>query len=316
MNTDSIKNGLTQKFGRTGLVLQKNSPQILLGAGIIGMVATVVLASRATLKAQLILENKSMAMASIEGVKDASNTPGNAYSGTYSEQDEMKDKAVVYLRTGIEFAKLYGPTIVVGSLSIAAILGAHGIMAKRQVALTAAYGLMAEAYKNYRQRVVEVLGEEKDAEFHLGLREETYSVTEENEEGKKTKVKKTKLVATGAMPSMYARCFDKSNKLWQPDRLLNAAYITAQERYINDVLILEGHVFLNEVYRRLGFPETPEGQLVGWVLRSPKQMKAEGRDGYISFGLDKYEANRESMRGENDGIWIDPNVDGIVFDLI
>lgn len=306
MNMELIKNGLSQKFGRTGLVLQKHSPQILLGAGIVGVAVTVALAIKAAKKDDLKNEMQET-VAEFEHIVAAENL---------SKEEEIQGKATIYIRTGLEYAKLYGPTIAVGSLSIAAILGAHGIMVKRQVALTAAYGLLAEAYKNYRARVVEVLGEEKDMEFHLGLREEKYSVTEEDEDGKKTKTKKTKLVATGPMPSMYARCFDNSNKFWQPDRNLNAAYITAQERYINDVLILEGHVFLNEVYKRLGFEPTPEGQLVGWVLRSPEQMKEEKRDGYISFGLDKYPANREFMRGENDAVWIDPNVDGIVFDLI
>jgi hypothetical protein len=310
MNIDSIKNGLTQKFGRTGLVLQKHSPEILLGAGLIGMVGTVILASKATLKSQALLDEAKASLKAID------RTAANSLEKNYTDEDVMKAKGMVYVKTSFELAKLYGPSIAIGFLSVASILSSHGVMAKRQVSLVAAYGLLAEGYSKYRARVVEVLGEEKDAEFHLGLREETYSVTEEDETGKKSKVKKSSLVPSGPMPSMYARCFDSSNPMYQSNRLLNSAFLTSQEAYINDVLILEGHVFLNEVYKRLGFPETPEGQLVGWVLRSPEQMKREKRDGYISFGLNKWPANRETMRGENDAIWIDPNVDGIVFNLI
>jgi hypothetical protein len=113
-------------------------------------------------------------------------------------------------------------------------------------------------------------------------------------------------------PSIYARAFDESNPMFRGDRNLNAAFLTAQERYANDVLILRGHVFLNEVYERLGFPHSSEGQLVGWVLRSPEQMTDEGRDGYVSFGLDKPNV----LNPHTGAIILDFNVDGEVFRMI
>jgi hypothetical protein len=312
MNVDTIKNSLTQKFGRTGLVLQKHSPEILLGAGLIGMAVTVVLASKATLKVDEIVQEHNSTMERIdEAIKDEGKPE-------YTPEVGVEDKGKLMVQTGLKLTKLYGPAIGVGVLSISAILASHGVMAQRQVALVAAYNLLGEAYKNYRGRVVEELGEEKDLQFHLGLRESERTVSEENEDGKKVKVKRTVLVAKGPMPSIYARCFDSSNPMFRSDRLLNRAFLTAQQNYVNDVLILRGHVFLNEVYERLGFPHTSEGALVGWVLRDPDQMKEEKRDGYISFGIDdpRSEADREFMRGENDAIWLDFNVDGIVYNLI
>jgi hypothetical protein len=306
MNLDDIKTGLSNKFGMTGLYLQKHSPEILLGAGLVGMVATVVMASKATLKAETIIIDHNQKKADIDL---AGSLPGD-----YSEQDALKDKATLYIQTSLKFAKLYGPAISVGALSIAAILSSHGVMAKRQASLVAAYGLMAKAYEAYRERVREELGEEKDMAFHLGLKEETYSVKETDEDGKTVKVKKTRTVATGLMPSMYARCFDNSNRVYKSDRMMNITFITAQERLCNDMLILRGYLFLNEVYDRLGFDPTPEGQLVGWVLKSAKEMKQEHRDGYVSFGLNKNPVSREFMRGENDAIWLDFNVDGIVYE--
>lgn len=307
MNLESIKSGLTNKFGMTGLYLQKHSPEILLGAGLVGMVATVVMASKATLKAGQILETHENLMADI-------TKAGLDHPDVYSDQDALKDKATLYIQTTLKFAKLYGPALGVGALSIAAILSSHGVMAKRQASLVAAYGLMAKAYEAYRERVREELGEEKDMAFHLGLKEETYSVKETDEDGKTVKVKKTRTVATGLMPSMYARCFDNSNRVYKSDRMMNITFITAQERLCNDMLILRGYLFLNEVYDRLGFDPTPEGQLVGWVLKSAKEMKQEHRDGYVSFGLNNNPVSREFMRGENDAIWLDFNVDGIVYE--
>lgn len=313
MNLESIKNALTQKTGRAGLYLQKYSPEILLGAGLVGMVATVIMASKASMNVKTL---NIITKASFAAVKEHEEEGRTADDQPYSSEDATKERAVLAVQTGLAYAKLYGPALGVGVLSIAAILASHGVMANRQVALVAAYNLLSEGFKNYRQRVVEELGEEKDSQYYLGLKEETYTIKETDPEGKTTKTKKTMLVTDGNMPSMYARCFDNSNPMFRADRLLNRAFLTAQERYANDVLILRGHLFLNEVYERLGFPHTTEGQLVGWVLRSPEQMKAEKRDGYISFGLEDSNANREFMRGENDAIWLDFNVDGIVHTLI
>lgn len=304
MNLESIKTGLTNKMGMTGLYLQKHSPQILLGAGLMGMVATVILASRASMKVKDIVDDHTDAIDDLETM--------------HTGEPPVKEKAKIYAQTGLELAKLYGPSIGVGVLSIASILYSHGVMANRQASLVAAYGLLAKGYDAYRQRVREELGEEKEQQFHLGLREqtETETVPTLNEDGtvSKKKTKKTKLVATGSMPSMYARCFDNTNTQYKSDRMMNAAFIAAQERLANDMLILRGYLFLNEVYDRLGFDPTPEGQLVGWVLKSPKEMKDEKRDGYVSFGLGTNPVSREFMRGENDAIWLDFNVDGIVYE--
>lgn len=319
MNVNDLKTAMQLKAGRTNLYLRKHSPEILLGAGLVGMVATVVMASKATLRAGNVLAEHDTQLDMVD--RALTEKPES-----YSNEDATKDKVTIHVQTGLKFAKLYGPSLGLGVLSVAAILASHGVMANRQVALVAAYNLLSEGFKNYRQRVVEELGEEKDRQYRLGLREEEYETESEihvNEDGtievrqnKKKKQKQTKLVPTGNMPSIYARCFDNSNPMYRADRLLNRAFLTAQERYINDLLILRGYVFLNEAYERLGFPHTSEGQLVGWVLRSPEQMKEEKRDGYVSFGLEDSNANREFMRGENDAIWLDFNVDGIVYNLI
>lgn len=313
MNVELIKNSLTRGFGRSSLYLQKHSPQILLGAGLVGVIATVVLASKATLKVEEVVDHFHHDMEKIDIIANSPDRPKE-----YINEDEAKDKAIVYAQTGLKFAKLYAPAIGVGVLSITAILAAHGIMSKRQVALTSAYTLLAEAYQNYRARVVEEFGEEKDKAYHLGLREEKVPYEElDPETGKVAKKKMAVLVPDPnlRMPSIYARCFDNSNPQYRSDRLLNRAFLTAQQNYINDVLIIRGHVFLNEVYERLGFPHTAEGAITGWVLKNPEEMKKEKRDGYISFGLEE-PGSQDFMDLTNDTIWLDFNVDGLIFDQI
>jgi hypothetical protein len=313
---NDIKNSLQRDFGRGKLYVQKYSPEILLGVGLTGMVATVVMASKATLGANAILDETKKRLAVVNDVVEQAKVIN---PDAYSHEDEMKAKAIVYAQTGLQFTKLYGPAISVGVLSIAAILASHGVMAKRQVALVGAYNLLAEGYKQYRQRVVDELGEDVDRNYHLGLKEETRTETEIDEEGKKTKVKKTsKVPYDHEMKSIYSRFFDESNPMFRSDRTLNKAFLQAQQNYMNDILIIRGHVFLNEVYEALGFPHTKEGAIVGWVLKSPKEMKKEERDGYIDFGMYDVENDpgREFVNGTNPTILLDFNVDGIVFNQI
>lgn len=311
VNLSDIKTGLTRSFGRSSLQLQKHSPEILLGAGLIGMVATVVMASKATLKASEIVRQHEVQMDIINFAKGERED--------YSEENKTKDQAITYVQTGVKFAKLYGPSIGVGVLSLGAILASHGIMANRQVALVAAYNLLNEGFKSYRARVVDELGEDVDNDYHLGLKDETHTETVIDEEGKKSKVKVTKkALYDHNMKSIYSRFFDESNPMYRTDRTMNKAFLIAQQNYMNDLLIIRGHVFLNEVYENLGFPHTKEGAIVGWVLKSPQEMKNEKRDGHVDFGIFDVENDpgREFVNGTNPSVLLDFNVDGIIFDLI
>lgn len=317
MDINTVKNSLTQTFGRTGLKLQKHSPEILLGAGLVGGVVAAVMAARATLRVKAIsngylFDLHEVEKAEIKGITES----GEAYS----LEDAAKDKVILRVQTALKFAQLYGPAVGVGILSITAILASHGIMHNRQVALVAAYNLLQEGFKNYRDRVAEELGADREEQFYLGVRGEEYSETEVDEDGKKKKVKKTKYLVdpSGRVPSVYSRFFDNSNPNFRSDRMLNKAFLIAQQNYINDVLIIRGHVFLNEVYERLGFDHTKEGAIVGWVLKDPETMRAEKRDGYITFGLEEADrqATREFVNLTNDAILLDFNVDGLMFDQI
>lgn len=317
MNMDNLKETFGRGYGRSSLYLQKHSPEILLGAGLVGVVATVFMASKATLKVNDVVNGYTQTLGRIAfSVQDGKTESGEEYT----KEDAVEDTSKLYIQTGLKFAKLYGPSVGVGVLSIAAILGAHGIMANRQVSLIAAYNLLGETYRQYRARVVEDLGEDVDSNYHLGLKDETRTETTLDEEGKKVKNKVT--TKTSRDPnelSIYSRFFDEFNPMFRTDRLLNKAFLQSQQNYMNDILIIRGHLFLNEVYEALGFPHTKEGAIVGWVIKdSSQEMKEERRDGHVDFGI--YDVNndpgREFVNLTNSAVLLDFNVDGIIFDLI
>jgi hypothetical protein len=149
---------VSQRLARTALLAQKSSPEVLLAAGIVGMVGSTVLACRATLKMDTVLEE----------TKDKLNTAKTLEHPEYSERDRKRDVSLIYYQTGIKVVKLYTPAIVLGGLSIYALTTSHSIMAKRAVALTAAYGALEKGFSEYRGRVVEKYGEEEDRNLRYG----------------------------------------------------------------------------------------------------------------------------------------------------
>lgn len=107
--------------------------------------------------------------------------------------------------------------------------------------------------------------------------------------------------------SVYARCFDETNPEWTKSPDFNVAFISTVEHYMNHKLRANGFVFLNEVYEALGFARTSAGQLVGWLINSH-----EG-DGYIDFGIKR---ERVFYAGRESYIWLDFNVDGVIYEKI
>jgi hypothetical protein len=150
---------------------QKNSPEILLVTGVIGVVAAGVLACRATLKAQDVkikyLEKVSIIESTYRDVLE-----GNIPVEEYSEEDKKKDLRLSSIQMGIGITKLYAPAIILGAASIAAIIFSHGIMKQRQASLVAAFNVLNAGFKAYRNRVIEKLGEDEDTYFRTGLKSE------------------------------------------------------------------------------------------------------------------------------------------------
>jgi hypothetical protein len=294
MNLSSIKSVITSKAGRQVLTLQKHSPAILFGAGVVGVATTVVLACKATLKVEqevLVPAQKNLGL-----IKDL-------VRDDYTEDDRAKDTALVYIQSAAKLTKLYGPAAIVGTVSIACLTGSHVVMSRRNAGLTAAYMALEKGFDKYRERVVEDLGEEKDREFRYGVEE----VVSEDENGKKIVTRR----AASDEPSIYAKLWDESSSSWNHNPDYNMMFLKAQQQYANDRLQTHGHLFLNEVYDSLGLDRTPEGQIVGWV-------KNNG-DNYVDFGIFNDAMQPEHLAfftGRENAIWLDFNVDGPVYQLI
>lgn len=311
-------NKLTRSFHSVGFKIKKHSPEILIVAGITGVVTSTVMACKATTKLSKVLEESKE---NIDQLHDYVETKG--YSEKYTEDDYKKDLVLVYFQSGLKVAKLYAPAVGLGVLSISAIVMSNRILTKRNVALAAAYATVDKSFKNYRERVVERFGEEMDYKLRHGIKEDEVEVTTVDENGKEVKTKEKVYSIDPSNISEYARFFqewthdDKGNSVkndyWQPNNEYNLMFLKRCEAYANDRLRVKKTVFLNEVYDMLGLPRTQAGQIVGWVY----DENNDDGDNYIDFGLYKDPTKYTTyVDGYDSCILLDFNVQGNVWNMM
>jgi hypothetical protein len=294
----TVQTKAVRAINRGALVVKKHSPEILLGLGLTGIVVAAVMAAKATLKAPAI----------VEGVKENLKTIDE---GDAAPEEKQQAVGLTYIYAGLDFAKLYGPSVGIGVLSIASILSSHGIMKRREVGLIAGYNLLAEGFAAYRKRVVEELGPDVDRNYRLGIYESSTNEKVVNEDGTVTKQKVKVMTVKDKTTSGFAKFFDEYSTQWQKSAETNLYFLRIQQNHVNDMLRARGHVFLNEVYDMLGLPRTKEGSIYGWV------MNGDGTT-VIDFGIYNIEnpAGRAFVNGYEKAILLDFNVTGIIWDLI
>lgn len=311
MKNFEIMNTVTRNLNRVGFQLKKHSPEILIVTGIVGIVTSAVMACKATTKINDILEDTKTQVEKVHTVLEDESIPEE----TYSEEDSKKDLAIIYAKAGLSFVKLYGPSILLGAVSIASIITSNNILRKRNIALAAAYTVVDTSFKEYRGRVIERFGEELDKELKYNVKAENVKETFIDEDGSEKTVDKTvEMTDPHACYSNYARFYDDGCKGWTKDPELNLVFLKQMQQYANDRLRARGHLFLNEVYDMLGIPHSSAGQIVGWIYDEDNP----NGDNYVDFGIyDTYkEKSRDFVNGYERVILLDFNVDGIIYNLI
>lgn len=292
---------------KTSLKLKKHSPEILIVAGVIGTVASTVMACKATTKLGEIMDN---AKDDIEAVHEAVEHPEDLPQ-KYTAEDGKKDLTIVYTQTALRVAKLYLPAVALGALSLTAIIKSHDILKKRNVALAAAYTAADKGFKEYRNRVVERFGNDVDKELRYNVKAKEFEHKVVNDDGTEETVVETVNIASIDDVSDFAKYFNKDCAGWSDNAEKNLFFLKRQQDFANELLEANGYLFLNEVYDMLGIPRSKAGQVVGWVY--DKNVIAK-----VDFGI--YTINREEnqqfVNGLEKNVLLDFNVDGNILDLL
>lgn len=309
MTKTEIMSTVTRKLNKVGFTIKKHSPEILAVAGGVGVVTSAVMACKATLKVNDILDDAKNTVEKIHEVREMPEMVDK-----YTEEDSKKDLTIVYIQTGVKLIKLYGPSVLLGAASLGCIFTSHKILLKRNMALAAAYATVDRGFKEYRSRVVERFGKELDRELKYNIRAKEIEEVVVNEDGTQTSVENTVEAVDPNVYSEYARFYDDGCLGWSKSSEDNLYFLKCQQNHANELLQAKGHLFLNEVYDMLGIPRTKAGQVVGWVY---DKDNCTG-DNFVDFGIyDLYnERARAFVNGHERTILLDFNVDGNVWDLL
>ncbi len=216
------------------LEAKKKSPQILLGIGVAGGITTTVLAVKATPKAIRLLQEARYLKR----------------GGELTDSDSEED---LPLLTPIEVIKAtwkcYVPAAITGGLSIACILGANSVHARRNAAIATAYKLSETAFSEYKEKVVEEIGEKKEKVIRDKVNQEHV-----NERPV------TSVVFTGSGKTL---CYDGvSGRYFESD----IAFIQKAVNEINRDMTYDMYVSLSDFYDKLGLPHTDVSDDLGWNL--------------------------------------------------
>lgn len=288
MNT--FKETIIRSFNRLQSEVKVKSPELLLGAGIVAIVGGAVWACVNTRKVDEVISKHA------EAIDDIVKTREEIPEEEYTEKDARIDTAKTYLKTGLEFGKLYAlPGLTMG-LGIFCICKSHGIMSDRVGALATALTAQQGLFQKYRKRVIDELGPEADAKFKYNLHKEELP-WDENDSGHDPNemiVGEIEEQDIDKLWSTHTSTLCNENDPWFNLGVAKCNLANFQTR-----LGMGQTIVLNDVYAALGYPKNGTGAIYGW---RPDYDNPLGKK--IDFGLEKYEGT-----GLYDGAILTFNVD-------
>lgn len=228
MNTQNM----TKIFKGFTHSLSKHSPEILTGVGIAGMITTSILVAKATPKALQLIEDAE-----------------------YQKNIDHEHVDEIEKLTPIEVVraawKPYIPAAITCVTSIACLIGASSVHVKRNAALATVYKISETAINEYKEKVVETIGEKKEQVIREKIHEDRM---------KKDPVGKSEIILTEKGNTL---CYDSiSGRYFKSD----IDKIKRAENELNKRMLDDMYISLNELYDELGLGNTSIGDLLGWNL--------------------------------------------------
>lgn len=209
-----------------------NSPLILTGIGIAGTVTTAYLTGKASFKAADVLRMQEQQISLNK-------------TGQVDSPFEIPFKQKVNL-----VWQCYIPAALAGTATIAAIIGANQIGTRRTAALAAAYSLSEKAFTEYREKVVDRVGKQKEQSIRDDLAQDRVNA---NPIGNREII----IAGSGEVDcyeAMTGRYFKSSME-----------ELKAAQNALNYQLNNDGYASLSEFYDKIGLPRTSMSEEVGWT---------------------------------------------------
>ena len=245
MNKESILKFLnTVKSGTI-----KHSPEILTGVGIAGMITTTVLAVKATPKALRLIDDKKM---EVFDSLDPKDVPEN--------NTDYTDVSLTPIEVVKTAWKPYIPSVVTGAASITCLIGASSVNAKRNAALATAYELSKTALIEYKEKVIETVGEKKEEVIREKVAQKKVD---------EKPVTNSEVIVAGSGEVLFLE--PASMRYFKSDlETIRGIINDLNERMITG---MEGYISLTDFYNEIGLSHTSTSDYMGWNLYRDGQIK-------------------------------------------
>jgi hypothetical protein len=210
--------------------LERESPTILTGLGITGIATTAIMAVRATPKALYLLEEE-------RAIRYA---------------DESKREPISKIDTIKIVWKCYLPATLVGLATAVCFIGAHSINLRRNAALASLYSITEASLKNYQEKVIEIIGKNKEEKIHDALVADRLV---------QNPVSKNEVIITGNGETLFYDSW--SGRYFKSDM---EKVRKAQNDLNHDLLGGDMYLSLNSLYEELGLERVEAGSEIGWTF--------------------------------------------------
>ncbi len=249
------RNFLPHFVNRIGAFSERHAPELLTGIGVTGVISTIVLTVVGTIKSvKLIDEEKKKRMCEHECDKN-----GNIEGLIRTRKDEEPGIGTFRLSVQDTVKLIWKPclpAVLTGAASIVCLISANAVSAKRSAALTAAYAISETAFRDYREKVVDIVGDKKEDEIHTAVVQD--------------KIDKTPLPPTSGYNEVIfadnggeVRCFDAfAGRYFRSSRNRLGAAIND----LNRMLLNDGEATLNDFYYFADLENTEIGESLVWCV--------------------------------------------------
>ncbi len=232
--------GLIQKAKHLQFLLNDNSPAILTGLGVSGTVATAYLTGRASFRAADVIQQDSFQLEAVE--------VNGQFEGRLAEKKEQ----TTMHKVGLVW-RLYVPPVAVGLTTVTSIVMANRISSSKIIALTMASGISERALQEYKEKVVEKLGERQNRDIREEIAQDRV---------RKNPVNSREVILAGTGEVL---CYDMSSGRYFQSTIEE---IKRAENKINHELIHYMSASLSMFYEEIGLPPTSYSDSVGWNMNN------------------------------------------------
>ena len=250
-------------MGTIKLGAKRNAPELLLAGGIVAGAGAMYAMNKAGQKALTVKANHLIDEAEIQ----------KAVNELDLGEEEVKKMVIKsYSHYALELAKVYAIPTGLYIASVGMIFASYKVQKNRNIGLSVALGACTKAYNELNARLKNGAAAGLTAKEVLDGIQAREVVDEETGEIKIEKYQVEGLKDPGTVR------FDRYSTSWNCDKHINRSLLYSEENWANSMLRLQGYLFLNDVYSRLGLPNTKEGQVLGWVWNADESI-------YVDFGV-------------------------------